>query len=139
MASNNSKDIETPSKLGQPTVMTEEVMEKLRQAFLIGASDREACGFAGIAPSTLYNYQNEHPDYVEQKEMWKETPILKARNTISKNLDTPDVAKWYLERKKKAEFATRHEMTGDDGGPIKTSMVEFVIDDAKDQTTQDPT
>lgn len=136
MEDNNTQNI-TPVKLGQPTVMTPEVLDKLRTAFLIGASDKEACAFAEIAPSTLYNYQNANPDYLEQKEAWKEQPYLKARNTIVKALGEPDTAKWYMERKKKSEFSVRQEITGEDGGAVKTSMVEFVLD-ATNKTTQDP-
>lgn len=129
MAKRNSK---TPNKIGKPTVMTPPTLDKLRQAFLIGASDREACLYADISMQTLYNYQKKHPEYVEQKAMWKETPVLKARKTLADNLDKPEHAKWYLERKRKYEFAERKELGGEDGGPVKI-LLDIVKDDQKIQ------
>ena len=99
---------------GRPTSMTEEVLAKLEQGFMIGFSDREACAFAKINPATLYRYQEEHPEFCEQKEIWKEHTILKAKTTLYKNLDDKETAKWYLERKMRKEFATRQDVTSDD-------------------------
>ena len=92
------------SNAGQPTKMTEEVLGILRNSFLMGATDKEACLAAGINPDTLYSYQLIHLKYPEQKELWKHNPKLKARITVFNNLDKPDVAKWYLERTAKDEF-----------------------------------
>lgn len=87
------------NKGGRPTIMTPEVLGKLEHAFKVGANDREACLHAGINPDTLYEYQKKNPQYSEQKADWKRNPILKAKYTIYKNLDDPNVAKWLLERR----------------------------------------
>ena len=42
-------------------------------------------------------------------------PILKARRTLVKSLDTPQFALEYLKRKKKDEFSDRQELTGKNG------------------------
>jgi hypothetical protein len=102
-------------KIGRPTLMTPETISKLEEVFSIGGSDNEACFYADIGKSTLYNYQQEHPEFVERKEALKERPILKARQTVVKGLDEADNAKWFLERKLKKEFANRQEVTGTDG------------------------
>ncbi len=107
---------------GRPSVITEDALTKLRQAFLMGCSDIEACLFAEVSKASLYRYQDEHPEFRDQKEEWKEQPTLKARATIYKTLNTPDTAKWYLERKKKGEFAQRQELTGPDGDNITVSF-----------------
>lgn len=87
------------NKGGRPPKMTPEVIGKLESAFKIGATDREACYYAGINPDTLYEYQKKHPEFTEQKEVWKRNPILKAKKTIYDNLKDPNVAKWLLERR----------------------------------------
>lgn len=110
--------------VGAPPKMTPETLERLRQAFLIGATDEEACGYADIGKSTLYNYQNEHPEFLEKKEAWKNEPILTAKNTIINNLKNPIHAEWYLARKKKDEFSERHENTGKNG---KDLIPRFVV------------
>lgn len=116
---------------GRPTVMTPEVLNKLEEIFAIGGTDQEACFFANISHQTLYDYQKKYPEFVERKEALKEKPILKARRTVVKALDNPEDAKWYLERKKKKEFAQRTEFTGKEGEAIKT---EFKINNEEFKT-----
>lgn len=118
--------IPTGNPNGRPTVMTPDVLHKLEEAFAIGCSDGEACSYADISSSTFYNYQDAHPEFLERKAQLKERPILKAKNTIVKALDQPEHAKWYLERKKKVEFAQRTEQTGADGSPIVVLPMEIV-------------
>lgn len=101
--------IETAILLGRKTVFTENVLQKLEEAFLMGCTDNEACLFADIAPASLYNYQQANPDFLERKKQLKENPVLKARQTVIDNLDNLQNAQWYLERKKKNEFAQRRE------------------------------
>lgn len=90
---------EEVKKVGRPTKITPEVLAKLEQAFKVGANDVEACEHAGIDEATLYRYQEKNPTFCEQKVAWKRNPILKAKYTIYKNLDDPNVAKWLLERR----------------------------------------
>ena len=111
------------AKVGRPTLMTDEVIRKLEEVFAIGGTDQEACFYAGICHQTLYDYQNKYPQFVERKEALKERPILKARQTIVKALDDPEQAKWYLERKKKKEFAQRNELTGKGGQQIVIQQI----------------
>ncbi len=105
---------------GRPTVMTPEVLQKLKDAFLVDASDEQACNEAGIAPATLYNYQKENPSYLEKKKLWKEDHKYQAKNVIFKAIKQGDVdtAKWVAERKMKEDFSTRSEVTGKDGSPL---------------------
>ena len=76
-------------------------------------TDTEACLYADISPATLYNYQKEHPEFLERKNLLKEKPFLKARKTIIDNLDKPEMALKYMERKKKKEFSPTMEISGD--------------------------
>jgi hypothetical protein len=105
------KNPEELEKRGRKTVMTPEIINKLEQAFSMGCSDLEACLFADIGKTTLYNYQNENPEFVERKEKLKEKLVLKARTVIAESLNKQDenTAKWYLERKAKNEFSTKVE------------------------------
>lgn len=107
-----------PNPVGRPSSMTPEVISKLEEVFAIGGSDAEACFYADISHQTLYKYQNENPEFTERKNALKERPILKARQTIIKNLDDADTAKWFLQRKKKGEFSERQELTGAEGKPL---------------------
>lgn len=119
-------------QLGRPTEMTPEKILLLEQAFSMGCSDLEACLHADIGKTTLYNFQQKHPEFVERKEKLKEKLILKSRTVIADALNKKDenTAKWYLERKKKDEFGTRTELTGVSGSPIVISQ-EFDFDKLK--------
>lgn len=97
---------------GSPSVITMDLLNKLREAFLIGANDEQACAYANIAPSTLYKYQKEYPGFIEYKTAWKQNPILTAKNTIAKALGSDVVtARWYLEKKQADEFGSKDEQT----------------------------
>ena len=87
------------------------VLQKLEEAFLLGATDNEACLYADIVPSTLYNYQKKYPRFLERKDLLKETPILKARTEVIKGFKgNPELALKFLERKRKGEFSLRTEV-----------------------------
>ena len=102
-------------KVGRPTVMTDEVIEKLEELFLKGLTDREACLIANIHPATLYNYCSEHPDFLERKELLKEQVKTQAKLNVAEAIGNKDVdiSKWYLERKAKDEFSTKQEIKAD--------------------------
>ena len=113
--------------MARPTVMTPEVIEKLEEAFLLGATDIEACLVADIAPATLYQYQEKNPSFSERKASLKEMPVYKARQAVIGSFKRdPKIAMQYLERKRKDEFSTRTEMTGADGAPIEMPTVRII-------------
>lgn len=92
------------SNAGRKTKMTPLVIAKLEDAFSMDTTDEEACLHAGIDPSTLYRYQQRNKKFRERKALLKKKPILAARVTIMRNMDNPNIAKWYLETKCKSEF-----------------------------------
>lgn len=122
------KKPEDLEKRGRKTIMTPEKIVLLEQAFSLGCSDLEACFHADIGKTTLYNYQNEHPEFVERKEQLKERLVLQARSVVADALfkEDKETAKWYLERKKKGEFSTRQEMTGEDGESLQPLVVNIL-------------
>lgn len=87
----------------------DEAVKKLEYAFSIGADVSAACFYADISRRTYYNWISSFPDLEERFHNLRECPALRAFETISKNLDNADTAKWYLERKKKNEFSTKTE------------------------------
>ena len=90
-------------KMGRPSKMNDLTLQKLQDAFLMGCTDSEACLYAGIVPSTLYNYQAQNLDFMEQKETCKQNPFLKARKVILDALEGGDLstAQKVLDRKDK--------------------------------------
>jgi hypothetical protein len=95
---------------GRPPIIEGDVLQKLVDAFSLGCTDEEACIYVDISMSTLYDYQERHPEFAERKKLLKQKPFLKARNTVVGSLGDPDHAEWYLERKGKDEFSTRSSL-----------------------------
>ena len=96
---------------GRPTKMTEDTLKKLEEAFKYGCPDVEACYHAGISRQTLYNYQEKYPEFIDQKERWKNNPnFLARRNAVLalEEVDT-DMSKWWLGNKLNNEFNTRQK------------------------------
>ena len=117
-------------KVGRPTVMTEEVLQKLEYAFMRGLSDVEACLYANIATSTLYNYCNDNPDFMERKEELKKHPTAQAKLNVTEAIENgdTDISKWYLERRAKDEFSTKQEISADVNSDV-TINIELTDDE----------
>lgn len=115
----------------RPTVMTPDIIYKLEEAFAIGCPDLEACLLAGIGKTTLYNYQQDNPEFVERKEALKNSPALHARKNLAASIASGDLAdsKWYLERKKRDEFGAKQDINlgGQTDNPI-TLIQRTIID-----------
>lgn len=103
------------NKVGRPTIMTDEVIQKLKLGFMKGLNDAECCDFAEIGTSTLYNYCNQNPEFMEKKEIWKHRPSTKAKMNIVEAIENGDeeLSKWWLERRNKAEFSPKVEIEAD--------------------------
>jgi len=116
---------------GRPSKITEITLHKLEEVFALGGSDKEACFYADISPSTLYNYQTENPDFLERKELLKENPILLARRTVVSEISrNPHIAFKYLERRRRDEFSLRDGSRTDDGRlpiPIMSLPRELIV------------
>lgn len=97
-------------KTGRPRVITSEKIMELKQAFHLGCTDEEACQYAGVKISTFYDFCKAHPEFSEQKELWKKNPVLRAKKLIYDSLESDlKTARWYLERKCKEEFSLRED------------------------------
>lgn len=79
------------NKVGRPSIMTPETIKALEAAFMLGCTDKEAAFAADIAPSTLYNYCEAHPDFLERKEVLKKSPVYLARQVVFKSLQKDDI------------------------------------------------
>lgn len=107
------------AKVGRPTVMTEEVIRKIEEVAALDGSVAEMALYAGVHVDTIYSYMAQNKEFSDRIQALSERPVLKARQTIVKSLETPQGAQWYLSRKKKDEFAERVEQTGKNGEPLK--------------------
>lgn len=120
--------------VGRPSVFDQTTLQKLEEAFANDATDVQACFLANISPASLYNYQKEHPEFLERKKALKGMTAYQAKINIKNKVIDGDinVSQWYIERKEKNEgFSTRTELTGGDGKDLPTPilMTAYVSDD----------
>ena len=65
--------------MARPTKFTDEVQDKLRTAYMFGATNSEAVAYAEISERVLYDYFKEYPEFLQKTEEWKLNPLLKAK------------------------------------------------------------
>jgi len=113
----------TKSNAGRPTVMTDSTLQLLREAFTWGCTDSEACCYADISTSTLYNYCEDNPEYLELKNKLKDMPVMKAKKIQFDELDKNSVnqANRVIDRKEGTKV--KQEISGPNGKPIETSSI----------------
>lgn len=135
---------------GRPSVITQEVLLKLEQAFKMGCSDKIAYQHAGISMASFYKYKSENPEFAEKVRAWQINPILKAQNNVMRVIngerslltkkkdketgeevendprtdlssrEVLELSKWFLEHRNKEEYGSRLEITGAGGEPLQT-------------------
>lgn len=113
------------AKVEKPVKMTDETVKRLEDAFSLDCTVPEACLYANITKQTYYNWVESFPELKERFDSLRLKPFLKARQTIVKNLDDPEYAFKYMERKNKKEFALRTELSGPDGEDFEIKVIKF--------------
>lgn len=100
-------------KKGRPAAMTDKVLAKIEYAAATGCTVEEIALYSGVSVSCIYDYFKKHPHYKEYIDLLKNTPTLKARETVLKSIEAGDpvTAKWYLERRAPSEFTVKHDIT----------------------------
>lgn len=108
-----------------------EVLNAKAEALLVaslqnGLTVEQSCRQAGIGTTTFYDRQANDSEFADKISAAREFTEVNARRRIAEAIDAGDMktARWYLERKAKREFSSRHEHTGADGTPISEGMSE---------------
>lgn len=123
------------AEVGRPTVMTPQTIEKLEEGFTYGFTDVEACLFAGISKTALYEYCKDHPEFAERKEELKNHPTMLAKRNVHDALVDKDqqTSKWYLERKA-PDYKTKQEVSADITATVN-APTQIVIEAVGSTTT----
>ena len=59
---------------GRPSALTPEVVNKLKQAFMIDTTTEEACRYAGISKVTFYKYYKDDEKFMNEIDSAKMYP-----------------------------------------------------------------
>lgn len=119
-----------PNPVGRPTVMSTETIDKLEEAFMYGANDKEACFISGISRTTFYDYCKENPEFIDRIEDLKNMTKYIAKKNIARAVEKEQdlggvtLSQWYSERKAKEDgYAVRTEVTGANGDPVNLGVI----------------
>lgn len=131
------------AKRGQPTKMTVQIIDKLKQAFAFDATVEEACSYAEIAKQTYYTFIKNNPKILDEFQAQREKPILIARQSVvNKMKEDGHLALKYLERKRKDEFSLRTETDiTTQGNPFNSITVTYIdkLESEGNETSEDNT
>ena len=113
--------------VGRPTVIDEITLLKLEEAYANHATDEQACFIANIGQSTLYKYQEDHPEFIERKRALKAMIGYQAKANIRRKIESGDLptSQWWSERREKEDFSQRNELTGKDGDPLQCGVIAY--------------
>lgn len=116
---------------GRPSVLTSEVVGKLVEAFENGMTVSGACGYAGISTDPYYDRMKKDRKFADKMNVAQAQLGFRAREVVAEKIKAGDekTAMWWLERRASDEFSTRKEVTGKNGGPIKTESKEIIEDE----------
>lgn len=100
-------------------------------AYKGGASDVEACYYAGITLEQYKYFKEKHPQFSEIKQLCLALPDLRARTNVVNALDTDrDTAKWWLSNKRSDEFSPKSKVAHEGGVDAR------IIDPAREAATK---
>ena len=123
--------IEVP-KIGRPSIVTQEILDKLEYAYALGCTDEEACLHAGIYPSVLYRYQEKCPEFKEKKALLKRNPVLLAQSVLFEGLKgKSDLALKVLERLHKKYRPKQDTKLESDG--FESALQALIKEKTKDE------
>lgn len=57
---------------GRPSAFREEYVEQVRKLCLLGATDENIADFFGVCVATIFNWGNDHPEFLEARKSGKE-------------------------------------------------------------------
>ncbi|HXR50241.1 MAG TPA: hypothetical protein VN778_04415 [Verrucomicrobiae bacterium] len=122
---------------GRPTVITNDTVRKLEDAFKAGFSVSEACLTAGISRATYYEHRASNEAFSDKMELAKKYISIRAKKVVVQAIDDGNfnAAKWWLEHRERDQFGQNtidedaqwaaHEASGSGGDELKQILDEL--------------
>ena len=91
------------------TKLTQDVVQKLDQAFSIGSTIKEACDYADISPNTYYRWVEKYPELSDHFKRMRQRLPLKAKQNIAQSIQNGDTgfSRWLIERFQPEQYGDR--------------------------------
>lgn len=111
---------------GRPPIDRDAVLPKLVEAFKKDATREEACRKAKIGTTTFERYMKDDEEFRGQIEDAQDYALEMAKEGVVNHLEKkrdPDFALRFLERRQRARYALRSEITGEDGNAVEVDIL----------------
>lgn len=97
--------------MGRPTVFTQEVLQKLEEAFKMDCTNKEACAYAGISESVYYHECQQNPDFLERMERAQQVPFMLAKKVLLTAMSKEDgnLAMKFLKNRQSDRYQEKSE------------------------------
>lgn len=127
-------------KRGRKPVITADEVRKLVSAFNNDYSVEEALIYSGVKKTTYYAELKRNPKFANDMQEAQNKVSMKCKAVIVESILNGDDtnARWWLERRRRKEYATRSEVTGQDGEKIE-GIIIFKPEKYKDEPRMAPT
>ena len=88
-------------------------------------TDEQACFYAKISVDALYDYQKANPEFTKRKQDLKDSPTMKAKQTVVKALEnSQDAWKWLEKRDPDFKPTSKIEIDTPDSAEVVRSPEE---------------
>ena len=96
---------------GKPESLQGKTLELFKEGLTYDWSIEKCCNYAGIHPSTYYNWIKRHPEYVDQFSILRQSGLDEAQKFLFKHAQKDaNTAKWVLERRRSDKFASQQKV-----------------------------
>lgn len=116
------------------TEQRQQIIQSLKPYLEMGYSRNKACGFVGIAPSTISNWVSEDESLGILLTSWENVlntiainniaQAIKKESELDDDLKKENSWKW-AERRMKEDFSLRTEQTGENGEPLTVQIINY--------------
>ena len=108
---------------GRPTVIDDEAIRKLEDAFFIDCTVQEACSRANISKTAYHDRKKKDQAFADRMEAAQDWAITSARAILFEKMkEDGRLALEVVKRRDKKRYSERIEDTGADGEAKETSL-----------------
>lgn len=113
------------NKAGRPPKVDTVVVSKLIAGFNNGFNIEECCSYSGISKDTYYKWIKKNKRFAYDMDVAQQAIGKHSKKVITESILNGDVkaAQWWLERRQRKDFATRSEVTGEDGEKLEGIII----------------
>jgi len=111
-------------------IFTEQQLKEVEQLAAQGLSQNQIAKFFGINEKTIIARKRDQKEFLEHLERGQAKGVAIITNSLFQTAKSGNVAaqQFYLKNRAGWRDKSEHEHTGKDGGPIRSEVIEWVLE-----------